>query len=452
MIHINQPLPTTTMQVSPKTFALGLMAEGRFAMKDDGLTGISESIHFEEKIELEAIDQDEATSGALINQIAWDQEPDGDSDPPVRPDTEGRSRQNPFLLESLYFRSFRGTALLTKKEELDLAKRIDEGTRRIRMSVKNATAILANAASPTSRKETIQELRTIRRLSGLSAIALNRADTLLSAWAGSTAEGSLVGPEVRQQLLTMLTEIRTAGRQLEDAKEELVRRNLRLVVDVAKRYITHGLTLLDLVQEGNIGLMKAAERFQYRKGFKFSTYATWWIRQGITRALAEQSRVIRVPVHQCEAASRIARATRRLELQLGEAPRIEDIARTLGLRPERVRTTLAAIQKPLGLETPVGEGQTVLGDLLPDHQTAPPDSFIHRLEREKELERLLSPLSPRENAVIRMRFGLGYDKMMTLVEVGEQLDLSRERVRQIEAHALSKLHTPTTREVLRSIQ
>ncbi len=421
-------------------------------MRDDGLRGISESSHFEEKIELEVIDQDEATSGALINQIACDQEPDGDSGPTVRADTEGRSRQNPFLLESLYFRSFHGTALLTKKEELDLAKRIDEGTRRIRMSVKNATAILAHAVSPTSRKETIQELSAIRRLSGLSAIALDRADTLLSAWAGSTAEGSLVVPEVRQQLLTMLTEIRTAGRQLEDAKEELVRRNLRLVVDIAKRYITHGLTLLDLVQEGNIGLMKAAERFQYRKGFKFSTYATWWIRQGITRALAEQSRVIRVPVHQCEAASRIARATRRLELQLGEPPRIEDIARTLRLRPERVRTTLAAFQKPLGLETPVGDGQTVLGELLPDDQTAPPDSSIHQLERERELERLLSPLSPRENAVIRMRFGLGHDKMMTLVEVGEQLDLSRERVRQIEAHALRKLQTPATREVLRSIQ
>jgi RNA polymerase primary sigma factor len=421
-------------------------------MRDDGLRGISDSSHFEEKIELEVNDQDEAPSGSLLNQIVCSQEPEADFEPTVWPDTEGRSRQNPFLLESLYFRSFRGTALLTKKEELDLAKHIDDATRRIRMSLKNATALLAHAASPTSVKETIQELSAIRRLSGLSAIALDRADTLLSACAGSTAEDSLVTPEVRQQLLTVLADIRVAGHQLEDAKEELVRRNLRLVVDVAKRYTTHSLTLLDLVQEGNIGLMKAAERYQYRKGFKFSTYATWWIRQGITRALAEQSRVIRVPVHQCEAASRIARATRRLELQLGEAPRIEDIARTLGLRPDRVRTTLAAIQKPLGLETPVGDGQTVLGELIPDDHTAPPDSSIHRLERENELERLLSQLSPRENAVIRMRFGLGYDKMMTLVEVGEQLDLSRERVRQIEAHALSKLNTPTTREVLRSIQ
>jgi len=421
-------------------------------MRDDGLREISESSHFEEKIELEVIDQDEAPSGTLLNQIVCSQEPDADPEPAVWPDTEGRSRQNPFLLESLYFRSFRGTALLTKKEELDLAKLIDEATRRIRMSLKNAMALLVHAASPTSVKETIQELSAIRRLSGFSAIALDRADTLISACPGSTAENSLITPEVRQQLLTVLAEIRAAGHQLEDAKEELVRRNLRLVVDVAKRYTTHSLTLLDLVQEGNIGLMKAAERYQYRKGFKFSTYATWWIRQGITRALAEQSRVIRVPVHQCEAASRIARATRRLELQLGEAPRIEDIARTLGLRPDRVRTTLAAIQKPLGLEIPVGDGQTVLGELIPDDHTAPPDSSIHRLERENELERLLSSLSPRENAVIRMRFGLGYDKMMTLVEVGEQLDLSRERVRQIEAHALSKLNTPTAREVLRSIQ
>jgi len=249
----------------------------------------------------------------------------------------------------------------------------------------------------------------------------------------------------------LVTDIKTARPQLENAKDELVRHNLRLVIDVAKRYTSHGLTLLDLVQEGNIGLMKAAERYQYRKGFRFSTYATWWIRQGITRALSEQSRVIRVPVHQSEAASRIARAGRRLELQLGRPAQSEEIARVLRLRPDRVRETVAAFQEPVGLETPIGEEQ-VLGSLIPDDQTAPPDHYVHRLEREIQLTHLLSPLTAREQAVIRMRFGIGSDKTMTLVEIGEQLDLSRERVRQIEAHALRKLKSAATRETLASIQ
>ncbi len=421
-------------------------------MRYTGLRGISESIHFEKRSELDVIDKDEATSGALLNQIARGQEPDGASSPAVWPDTDGLSRENPFLLESLYFRSFRGTALLTRKEELDLAKRIDEGTRRIRMSLKNATAILTTAASPNSIKETIQELSNIRRLSGLSAIALDRADTLLSDCAGPATEGHLVTPEVRQQLFAVLTEIRAARRQLEDAKEELVRRNLRLVVDVAKRYTTHSLTLLDLVQEGNIGLMKAAERYQYRKGFRFSTYATWWVRQSITRARAEQSRTIRVPVHQSEASSRIARVGRQLAQQFGRPPKMEEIAQALRLRPERVRDTMQSFQDTVAIETPVGDGDTMLGTLLPDHQTAPPDDYVHQRERRQQLDSLLASLTLREAAVIRMRFGIGYDQPMTLEEAAAQLYLSRERIRQIESLALRKLNTPETRAILASIR
>lgn len=420
-------------------------------MRDDHLPEAEDETFLHDRSENNEVYHDDPSSGALLHQIAACDEPES------APDSSGggtgiHNSQNRFALESLYFRSFRGTTLLTWKEEVALARSIDEGTRRIKLALKHATTLLTTHIPIAYTRDLIEELTTIRRLSGLSAIVLDRAEALLASCVNSTSQIEAHLPlEAHDALLASLTTVRQARRGLESAKDELVRHNLRLVIDVAKRYTSHGLTLLDLIQEGNIGLMKAAERYQYRKGFKFSTYATWWIRQGITRALSEQSRVIRVPVHQSEAASRIARAGRRLELQLGRPARIEEIARALRLRPERVRDTVAAFQEPLGLETPIGDAQ-VLGSLIPDDQTAPPDRYVHRVERERQLDRLLSSLTSREQAVIRMRFGIGSDKIMTLVEIGEQLDLSRERVRQIEAHALRKLKSPATRETLASIQ
>jgi len=421
-------------------------------MRDDHLREADEGISPLESSEHDDLYRDDPASGALLNHIARGDESSTTLDSTGDSDSYSPVSQNRFALESLYFQSFRGTALLTSREELALAKKIDEGGRRIKVALKNACAILKAHVPSASVRDTIQELTTIRRLSGLSAIALDRAEALLAACLSSASQiGSCLPSKAHPELSSLLSAIQQARLQLEDAKDELVRHNLRLVIDIAKRYSSYGLTLLDLVQEGNIGLMKAAERYQYRKGFKFSTYATWWIRQGITRALSDQSRVIRVPVHQAEAASRIARAGRHLELQLGRPARIEEIARVLRLRPERVRDTVAAFQEPVGLETPIGETQ-VFGSLIPDEQTAPPDHYVHRAEREQQLDRLLSPLTSREQAVIRMRFGIGSDRIMTLVEIGEQLDLSRERVRQIEAQALQKLKSPATRETLASIQ
>lgn len=421
-------------------------------MRDDHLREFEEEVHPRERSDEADIYNDAPSSGALLSHIAAGDEPGSALDTPRDGDSGSHISQNRFALVSLYFRSFRGTTLLTRKEEVALARTIDEGTRRIKLALKHTTALLTAHVPAASARDLIQELTAIRRLSGLSAVVLDRAEALLSACVNSPSQ---VGPclplDAHQELLSSLTAVQQARRRLENAKDELVRHNLRLVIDVAKRYTSHGLTLLDLVQEGNIGLMKAAERYQYRKGFKFSTYATWWIRQGITRALSEQSRVIRVPVHQSEAASRIARVGRQLELQLGRPARIEEIARALRLRPERVRDTVAAFQEPVGLETPIGDAQ-VLGSLIPDDRTAPPDHAVHRMEREQQLDRLLSPLTPREQAVIRMRFGIGTDRIMTFAEIGEQLDLSRERVRQIEAHALRKLKSPETRETLASIQ
>ncbi len=421
-------------------------------MRDDRLREVDEEISPLDSSEHDDVYRDDPSSGALLNHIARGDESSASLDAPGDSDSYSPVSQSRFALESLYFRSFRGTALLTSKEEVALARKIDEGARRIKKALKNISAILTAHVSSASLGDTIQELTTIRRLSGLSAIVLDRAEALLAACLSSASQiGSFLPSEAQREFSSLLAAIQQARRQLEDAKDELVRHNLRLVIDVAKRYTSHGLTLLDLVQEGNIGLMKAAERYQYRKGFKFSTYATWWIRQGITRALSDQSRVIRVPVHQAEAATRISRAGRHLELQLGRPAQIEEIARVLQLRPERVRDTVAAFQEPVGLETPIGETQ-VIGSLIPDEQTAPPDHYVHRMEREKQLDRLLSPLTSREQAVIRMRFGIGSDRIMTLVEIGEQLDLSRERVRQIEAQALQKLKSPATRETLASIQ
>ncbi len=397
-------------------------------------------------------DTDESSAGEQGSQIVHEQNFHSSADCSDRPPTDRPNAKNRYNLESLYFRSFRGVALLTPTEELTLAKHIDEGTRGIRLSLKQAMTTLLRHNQAESIRTIILELHTIKRLSGLSAVALDQADTLLSRSLEVVVQYGMLPPHDHQRLHTLLIEIRAARRLLEESKEELVRRNLRLVINVARRYTNRGLTLLDLIQEGNIGLMRATERYQYRRGFKFSTYATWWVRQGITRALAEQSRTIRVPVHQSEASSRIARTVKQLEQQLGRRPRIEEIAHALRLCPDRVRKTVQAFQETVHLEAPVGDGDTTVGAFLRDHQTPSPDHYIHCQERREQLERMLRPLTSRETAVIRMRFGIGYDNALTLQEVGTQLHLSRERIRQIEGEALKKLKTPDTRAIFSSMQ
>jgi RNA polymerase primary sigma factor len=300
--------------------------------------------------------------------------------------------------------------------------------------------------------ESIKTLQVVRRLSGLSATVLDSAEQALFAVLKPLVREMKPAVATAKRLKALLGEIRSARIILEQGKDELVRCNLRLVVDVAKHYTGRGLTLLDLVQEGNIGLMKAAERYQYRKGFKFSTYATWWIRQGITRALADQSRTIRIPVHQTEASHRILRVTRRLGQQFGRPARLEEIAHVLRMRPERLHETVQAFQEPVALENPIGDGDTQFGDMIPDQQAVPPDAHVHRTEMTQQLDRILSTLTPREQTVIRLRFGIGYDDACTLEQVGQSLSVTRERIRQIEAKALKKLKTPEIKELFASIK
>jgi RNA polymerase primary sigma factor len=396
-------------------------------------------------------------------------------------------------LVQAYFHSMGDISILTKDEEVELAKKLEEGKGiiagiiqplpitkkidndfvsdeeiveederasqvmdltliRLEQLVKKAKRLLDDLSpyggSLKSLKNLIKNEQSKKKIRSIKLVSMeeaaNRAQVILKKIE------SEVGIKV-EDLLNKWERISKAQAYVLEAKNELITRNLRLVVNIAKNYVGRGLPLLDLIQEGNIGLMKAVDKFKYEKGFKFSTYATWWIRQAITRALIDQTKTIRVPVHMMEFYNRVTKASRELTQELGREPTDDEIAKRLSVPTRKVEEVFRAIQDPIALQTPVGDEDTELEDFIGDKNSPSPYSDAENKEISGYIKKVLGTLTPKEEKVIRMRFGIGVDRDHTLEEVGRHLTITRERVRQIEAKALRKLKHPSRLKALKAL-
>ena len=355
-------------------------------------------------------------------------------------------------LESMYFRGFRSRPLLDADEELKLGIRLYDGTNQLRTLLKQAL-LLSGKLPKTQQVERVHEqLQKLIDLKGFSSPVVEESLECVRMLQSAAAVKGKLGHKIRQQVAKLSRSIQQVRVEIEEPKDELVQRNLRLVVNVAKRYLGRGLNFLDLVQEGNIGLMKGAERFDHTRGFKFSTYATWWIRQGITRAIADQSRTIRVPVHTNEASTKIAKTAQRLTQQFDREPTFDEIGQVLDMSSARVKETLEAFQEPMSLDAPSVDGETELGELIPDHDCAAPDEDVSRKSDARWLSKIFQVLNPREEQVVRLRFGIGGDEPWTLEQVGRSMSVTRERIRQIEVVALKKLKDSHVKAMLAEIK
>jgi RNA polymerase primary sigma factor len=392
-------------------------------------------------------------------------------------------------LVQAYFHSLGNISILKRNEEVELAKRLEEGKEIIKgiatalplykkieasldgkdeedlnnaeedktdvaleMSLKaldNLMVKIEIADRKIARYGTLKDLKKLiheKKKKNIKPVQLNAvAKEVQNEYKQVESE---VGVKI-DELKSKWDRITKARILVSEAKNELITRNLRLVVNVAKNYIGRGLSFLDLIQEGNIGLMKAIDKFDYKKGFKFSTYATWWIRQGTTRALIDHTKTIRIPVHMMEFYNKVSKASRELISQSGREPSKEEIAERLGVPIKKVEDIFRAVQDPIALQTPIGDDGTTIEDFISDKNSPTPYSDTEKNNVTKNILKVLNTLTPKEAEIIRMRFGIGFDKDHTLEEVGRQFSITRERVRQIEAKALRKLKHPNRLRALK---
>jgi RNA polymerase primary sigma factor len=390
-------------------------------------------------------------------------------------------------LVQAYFRSMGDIAVLSKNEESYLARNIEEGNKILKETVMVLFIYKKLRRDLEKDEEELDQSEDEKNETALNQ-TLNMLDTVMTKVSNleenirryrsnglkKSHQGKKKDDANQQKIRALIKENLAELRQIEsgvgikldefkgkydkiararalvdEAKSTLIIHNLRLVVNIAKHYIGRGLSLLDLIQEGNIGLMRAIDKFDYKRGFKFSTYATWWIRQSITRAIIDQTKTIRIPVHIMELYNKITKASRELISKLGREPRTEEIAERLGVPARRVDEVFRAMQDPVALQTAIGEEDATLEDFIGDSNTASPYSDTERNKQTEDILKILHTLSPREEQVIRMRFGIGAERDHTLEEVGQRLSITRERVRQIEAKAMRKLKHPNRLRALK---
>lgn len=377
---------------------------------------------------------------------------EGVSEETIYKDEAGEHENTEDLLQK-YFHSMSNISILSRDEETELAQRIEKCRELIKKMVSSMPLFKKFEANLYSR-ETDEDLIAAeeKRADKALVLSLQRLDSLMAK--KTVIRRDQVELETGMTVGGVITQWKKINRlrdHIAKAKDKMIRHNLKLVVHIAKHYVGRGMPLLDLIQEGNIGLMKAIDKFQYQKGFKFSTYATWWIRQAIIRAFIDQGRTIRIPVHFREFCNKVASASRVLRNQLGREPNKEEIAGRLGVSIKKVEEAFMAVSKTVSLQAPLGDNGAETGDFIADGSSPSPYEVTEKNDITERVLAILGTLTPREEKTIRMRFGIGVDRDYTLEEIGRLFSVTRERVRQIETSALRKLRHPSRLRELRRL-